>query len=73
MGSLTIIFILELITGFIAFFFVDKVIGRPFFLLENCVTEQFRRNMIQLSAMYLYPDGAKKIRGVYLNIKLKCA
>ena len=25
MGSLTIIFILELVTGFLAFFFVDKV------------------------------------------------
>ena len=25
MGTLTIIFILELITGFVAFFFVDKV------------------------------------------------
>jgi len=35
MGSLTIIFILELITGFIAFFFVDKVIERPFFLCAH--------------------------------------
>ena len=25
MGSLTVIFILELVTGFVAFFFVDKV------------------------------------------------
>ena len=32
MGSLTIIFILELVTGFVAFFFVDKVKGINLFI-----------------------------------------
>ena len=32
MGSLTIIFILELVTGFVAFFFVDKVKGIKLFI-----------------------------------------
>lgn len=37
MGSLTIIFILELVTGFVAFFFVDKV-GMAIFVRIICLS-----------------------------------
>ena len=37
MGSLTIIFILELVTGFVAFFFVDKV-GMAIYVRIICLS-----------------------------------
>ena len=37
MGSLTVIFILELITGFIAFFFVDKVSPGKTLIRKNLI------------------------------------
>ena len=50
MGSLTIIFILELVTGFVAFFFVDKVKGVKLFIVTHLCKVQ-RKLLVFLASV----------------------
>lgn len=80
MGFLIIIFILELIIGFIVFFFVDKVGMVFFFMWELCVClcvvqKKYVYVMFSLLSV-MYFDGVVSIieYSVYVEVfmELKC-